>query len=252
MILRPDTPYYPIPGSAPESTFGAIVEILLKVRIKMHLETSKERYEEEVNTYLAGLLVSYIDPKYLTAISEAVSKYDVDIHQAVSQAPQDNVQAYWIYKVNADDLLLSLGVFQRLWSNAQGDVGKLKRYYSCASEYRRRIYGKSTSVGEIHSKLSEETERYLTILSGVRREYLHFVEHLKAEDLSEFKWALEQFEQELPLKAKRDEFLDAYSAWANSPNDKGLRDHLLMILEELKQLDPKFQPESILSKLTPQ
>lgn len=249
MILRLDTPYYPIPGSEPESTFGAIVEILLKARIKLQLETSQERYGEEVNTYLAGLLVSYIDPDYLTAISEAVSKYDVDVHQAVSQS-QDNVQAYWIYKVNADDLLLSLGIFQRLWREAQGEVGKLKRYYSCASEYRHRIYGKSTSVGEIHSELSEETERYLTILSGVRRDYMHFVEHLKSEDLSDFRQALEQFEQELPIKAKRDEFLDAYSAWANSPNDNELRNRLLRILEELKKLDPQFQADSILSKLT--
>ena len=72
MSFRLDTPYYQIPGSQPEATFGAIMEMLLKTRLKLHLETNQDLYEEDVNTYLAGLLVSYIDPQYLKAISQTL------------------------------------------------------------------------------------------------------------------------------------------------------------------------------------
>lgn len=250
MILRPDMPYYPIPaGTRPQSTFGAIVEIILKVRMQLHLETCRKGYDEDVNAYLAGLLVSYIDPAYLTAISEAISKYDVDVHQAVVEA-EDRVHAYWIYKVNADDLLVSLGIFHRLWHEAKGDVARLKCYYSYASEYQRRIYGRTTTVGQIQSELAKDSERYLSIFSGARRDYLHFIDHLRAEDLRELRRRLDQYAKEVPLKAKQDELLDAYSAWSKAPQDQALQGRLIRLAQELADLDPQFKPEFLLSKIS--
>ena len=246
MALRLDTPYYVIPGSRPEGTFGAILEILLKTRVKLHLDTDEEAYDEDVNAYLGGLLVSYIDPHHLLAISEVLSKYEVDVYQAVLRA-QDHVETYRIYKANADDLLVSLGIFHRFWREEKGDVGRLKHYYDCASEYQKRIYRKPTAVGLIQARLSEETERYLTILSEARLEYLHFVEKFGVEQLAEF---TRHLEKDLFLKARQDELLDAYSACVKEPGDLEVRNRLLRAVEELKRLDPAFRPEAILSRLT--
>lgn len=245
MTLRLDTPYYVIPGSRPEGTFGAILEMLLKTRVKLHLDTEEETYDDDVNAYLGGLLVSYIDPHHLLAVSGVLSKYDMDVSQAVLDA-HDHVETYRIYKANADDLLVSLGIFRRFWKEEKGEVFRLKRYYDGASECQKRIYRKPTAVGVIQAKLSEETERYLTILSEARTDYLHFVEKLGAEQLSEFTLRLEQ---ELPLKAKQDDLLDAYSAWVKDPGNQELRDRLLRTVEDLKSMDPAFRPEAILSHI---
>lgn len=248
MSFRLDTPYYQIPGSQPEATFGAIMEMLLKTRLKLHLETNRELYDEDVNTYLAGLLVSYIDPKYLKAISEVLSRYDIDVYQAVTKS-EDRVQVYWIYKVNADDLLVSLGLFHRFWKQNQGELARMKRYYTYASEYQRRIYGKATAVGEIQTKLAGWSERYLEILASARSDYLHLIEQVKPEDLAAFCQRLEKLEQELPLKAKQDELLDAYLAWVKGSREPELRKRLFRLIDEMKQFDPNFQAEPLLSKI---
>lgn len=239
MPFNLDTPYYQIPGSQPEATFGAIMEILLKTRLKLRLETNQELYDEDVNAYLAGLLVSYIDPHYLHAISEVLSRYDIDVFQAVARA-EDRYQAYWIYKVNADDLLVSLGLFRKFHQTAQGELLRIKRYYSSASSYQRRIYGKLTAVGEIQIKLAEWTERYLTILTGARQDYLHFVEHrITPGGLTDFQ-----------LSETQDEFLDLYSHWLKGSRDSGLRQRLLELLERLKDLDPAFPVERVKNLLS--
>lgn len=246
--MRLDTPYYQIPGAQPEGTFGAIMEMLLRTRLKLNLDKDQGIYDEDVNAYLAGVLMSYIDPAYLQAVAEVLCKYEFDVHQAIVRTP-DRVRAYWVYKVNADDLLVTLGIFRKLWQEAQGELDRLKRYYANASEYQKRIYGKATAVGEIQTKLSAGPERYLAILSEARSDYLHFVEHLGAVELSEFSRRLEVFEQEWPIRNKQDEMLDAYSAFLREPSNLDLKQRLLNLLDELKQMDPAFQPEFILNHL---
>lgn len=250
MLFRPDTPYYPIPGSQPEATFGAVMEMLLKTRLKLHLETNRGMYDEDVNTYLTGVLVSYIDPKYLKAISDVLSQYDIDVYQAVEKA-EDRYHAYWIYKVNADDLLISMGIFKNLRKGVTptGELGRIKRYYSFASEYQRRIYGKPTTVGQIQMKLAAATQRYLNILEGARREYLHLIERVHPEEMDAFQQSLQALEKNLQLKAKQDELLDAYSAWLKGQRDPDSRSRLLTILNELQKLDPTFESKVILSSL---
>ena len=185
MSFRLDTPYYSIPSDESRATFGAVMELLLKARLKLDLESHREFYDEDVNAYLAGVLVSYIDPVYLREIARILSTSEIDVYHSIERA-QDKVQVYRIYKVNADDLLVSLGLFRRFWREGLGEVERLKRYYFCACEYQRRIYGKATAVADIQSKLAEQAERYLTILTCARREYLHFVEQVKPEDLTQF------------------------------------------------------------------
>ena len=99
-------------------------------------------------------------------------------------------------------------------------------------------------------KLADRTEKYLTILGGVRSDYLHFVETLPPDQMSMFSRHLEQFEKELPLKRKRDEFLDVYSAWLRGYRDPVLRQRLTRLVEELQKEDPAFLPPKIVSELT--
>lgn len=185
--VRLDTPCIVIPGQVPEGAFGLILQILLKARLELQLDAGSSFYEEDVNAYLGGVLVSYVDSQYLRGISEVVSKHDVDVHESIDRAMPDKAQMYRIYKANADDLLVSLGVFRLSQEPEQApEVGRIKEYYACASDCQKRIYGKPTAVAEIQNKLSESTERYLAILSKARREYLHFVQQIPLGDLDDF------------------------------------------------------------------
>ncbi len=248
MTFRLDTPYYQIPGSQPEATFGAIMEMLLKTRLKLHLETNRQVYDEDVNTYLAALLVSYIDPRYLASIAELLNRYDLDLYQAVEKS-QDRAQAYRIYKVNADDLLVSLGMFRPLWQEERGKLDRMKRYYSSASHYQRRIYGKSTAVGEIQAKLAQGPERYLAILAGTSHDYFHFLECVHPQEMLHLVERFKEFERQLPIKKLQDELLDAFSTWLKEPRELALKERVERLAEELKRLDPTFETEPLLSRL---
>lgn len=240
MAFPLDTPYYPIPGSQSEATFGAVVEMLLKARLKLHLERDPSFYDEDVNTYLAGVLISYIDPAYLRSISDFLSQYDLDVCQQVNDS-QDRAHVYQVYKVNADDLLLSLGIFKRIWQEAPGELVRVKRYYAMACEYQKRIYGKATAVSEIQTKLAGWTERYLDILGTARGDYLHLIEQIPPEELDVFRQRLTQHEKELPLKNLQDEFLDLYSKWQNGIQDPETHQRLLQLVQNLTRLDPNFK-----------
>jgi len=246
--VKSNTPFYSISGGGSEAIFGAMTEMLLKVRVELRLETASDQNDEDVTTYLAGLLVSYIDPAYLDAISRVVAPYEIDVYDAVNRSTL-RYQIYWIYKVNADDGLLALSIFST--SNSESASARLetvRRYYHFASEYHRQLSRKSTAVGAIQTKLANSTERYLQILNHARTEYMHLIEQLGAEELSRFHAKLSQFEQELPLRTKQDELLDAYLAWRKTPEDPNARKRFDLLAEELQQLDPQFTPEFIIGK----
>ena len=248
MAFRLSTPYYGIPGSQPEQTFGAIVEMLLKTRLRLKLETKEDTRDEEVNAYLAGVLVSYLDPTYLTSISRVLSDCDTDVFESATKS-DIRYRAYWVYKVNADDMLVSLGIFERLWQDEKSRMGRMQRYYSNASEFQRQMHGKSNAVSQILEKLSEESERYLEILAGIRSEYFQFIDRLKPEEMDAFSRQIGTLEKELPARLAQDELLDVYSAWLKSPGEPGLKERLVQLAAQMQELDPAFQSEIFLSQV---
>ncbi len=186
MAFRLDTTYALIPNPDPRGTFGTMVEMLLNSRLKLHLDEDPAENDEEVNAYLAGLLVSYIDPAYLHGVYPLLSRYDFDLHQSVVRCCEDRVRTYLIYKLNADNLLMSLGVFRRFLPEAESDLGRIRRYYIAASTCQKRIYRRPTAVSEIQDKLAQEAPRYLAILTETRLTYLGFVQQVAPDDWSDF------------------------------------------------------------------
>lgn len=185
MRIRLSTTCALVPGTQPEGVFGAILQLLLKARLDLRLDAEPHSYEEDVNAYLGGVLVSYIDPEALAEIHSLVARYDTDLHLAVDKAMPDKARVYRLYKINADDLLISRGIFRPAAGEVE-ELGRIKEYYACASECQKRIYGKPTAVAEIQAKLSEEAERYLAVLGRLRVGYLHFVRQISGEELADF------------------------------------------------------------------
>lgn len=185
MALPLSTSCAVLPTLRQEGVFGAVLQMLLKARLDLRLDADGRLYEEDVNAYLGGVLVSYIDPRYLRQIAGLLSKHDVDLHEAIGRAMPDRSRMYRIYKANADDLLVSLGIFHAM-QEPRGGLERVKEYYACASECQKRIYGKPTAVAEIQAKLSDGAERYLAVLAQTRKEYLHFVAQVPSEEWADF------------------------------------------------------------------
>lgn len=237
MELR--VPFYDLGKQETEATFGALVEILLKSRLKMQLETNKEFYDEDVNAYLAGVLCEYIDPHYQRAVRGCIADRDTDVFMNATR-DEDDYRTYWVYKVNADDRLLDLGIFHPYRERNEMVLGQTKVYYGFASGYNHRIYGRATAVSDILEKLSRWAERYVSILNQARREYLSFVETVRAEDLCELHRGVTQDATLSPLKVKQDVFLDAYSSWLKTSTPESMA-YLLQCLDDLRRLDPLFR-----------
>lgn len=186
-------PYFNLRKRETEAVYGALVEILLKSRMTLHLDAPSGLNDEDVNAYLAGVLVDYIDAAYQRAASPCLAARDTDVFWQATRE-DDASHAYWVYKVNADDRLIDLGIFHPPGHppGARSDtvLAQTKAYYGLASAFNHRIHRRDTAVSDIFVKLSQATERYVSILNQARRDYLSFVEAMSEEAWREWQQGL--------------------------------------------------------------
>lgn len=227
-----------------------LLESLLKARI--HLAGERRPVEaDDVNIYLAHLLFAVSTTTYQKLAQKYVSHYASDVAQLIDQS-DDNYIKYFTYKINADHLLVHLGVFQgsidnmvkkqRILSGSPKQYWELAgQYYAHAARYNQRIYRKKTAVGDVLEKLSSNFEEHCNLLQATRRDYFHFINHFKDNQFSEFLMSLKTFEKDNVHRMKMDEFLDLYLEWKQSPSDSKLRVRMEELCGQLKCLDPNFE-----------
>ncbi len=100
-----------------DSTLLFMLTSVLKSRTDTGIESNARCYDEDVNVYLAGLLATPLDPEYGRSTAPLVSRFDTDV--AAMVRGRDEREQYRIYKVNADHLLLTLGLFEP-WADSAG------------------------------------------------------------------------------------------------------------------------------------
>ena len=248
-----DPLYFNLKEVRHESALGFLVERVLKSRIEMGFSQDPAAPDEDVNIYLAFLLLEATLPAFQERMERYASRRDTDIFKMVEES-QDNTLKYHVYKTNADHLLFSLGIFQQVGSpvgpeaaffekTKQSYEGYAKTYYQFASEYHHLIYRKVTGIGIVLNKLSRSFERYEQILLHLRKEYLNFY-HTREEGFSKFLKELDQLELRLKLHEKQDLFLDQYAQYLRT-KDLFLKETLLATIKEIQTLDPSFVPPAL-------
>lgn len=177
-------PYFNLRRGQAEAVYGALVEILLKSRMTLRLDAPRGFNDEDVNAYLAGVLVDYIDAAPPPQARPCVAARDTDVFWQATRA-DDASHAYWVYKVNADDRLIDLGIFHPPGHppgpKADAVLAQARAYYGLASAFNHRVHRRDTAVSDIFVKLAEGAERYVSILNQARRDYLSFVETISDE-----------------------------------------------------------------------
>lgn len=128
------------------------------------LKDNDLKYDEDVNQYLILTLAELANPKSLELLNRNLVGLDSDVgQQAVDEV--ETARRYLMYKVNADFLLLYLGLFGsglRVCGDRYFDKGKCY-YYSAASNLRG-IKGGGSGLSDVLEKLALRFALYVQIL----------------------------------------------------------------------------------------
>ncbi len=157
------------------------------------------KYDEDVNQYIILTLADLANPQSLSLINKYLVNLDSDIGQeAVSF--DDCAKKYLAYKVNADFLLLNLGLLNPD-SNLMGDAyfDKGETYYYSAAASLKAIKGGRSGLSDVMEKLSERFGKYVEILRAMKnRHENYFSFHIQIPDSE-----LKRFEHELSVEAAK-------------------------------------------------
>jgi hypothetical protein len=227
-----------------------MINCLLRARISLHLESNKTIFDEDVNIYIAKLLDNYIHSSYLAPLEKIVSVYDMDVANFIEDKTNTR-DKYEIYKANADNLLIQLGVFEQI-GNEQIDfkpfyfigkesyINRAKIYYSIASSLASRLYGKNSGISEVLEKLGNDFEKYLTLIFYLKKEYFNFLHQLSKGEMYHLEKCVSAIGKKDLINQKRNIFLDLYSEWLKS-RDPDLKDQIESVAAELEKIDPEFR-----------
>jgi hypothetical protein len=242
--------YYDLKDKCKEPTFFFMLNCLLLTRVQNDLEVVDNRFEEEVNVYLANLLTAFSNPSYVEHLRPYLSDHDIEVFRRLENSNDARLK-YTIYKANADFLLFSIGVFDSAGEKSiplgpefkhghQGQMGKGQTYYHFAFSYSKRVPGIADTVTEVLEQLSKGFEKYVTILTYVRGEYFDIVKRLSDGEIYHLLRSVEATGRRIQLERKRNEFLDAYLDWRNHGTEAA-RERVVALAQELRALDPTFK-----------
>lgn len=234
-----------------ELVVGYLLEVLMKARESLGIHSNQKAFDEDVNIYLAHLLLASLLPDYNEIAHRYLALNTSDMMESIGHQ-QDRVVRYFIYKVNADYLLIHLGVFHdlvsfrsRSFQKSERDYVHLaQRYYDSASNYNHRIYRKHTAIADVLSKLSVYFEDYRRILEAASDEFFHLMKHAVPASRPESGGAdLTGVIRSIELEHRLNEFLDLYGEWlrTKSPACLPLLEHAA---KAVKELDPSFTFEA--------
>jgi hypothetical protein len=157
------------------------------------------KYDEDVNQYITLTLADLANPQTLPLINKYLVSLESDIgREAVSF--DDCAKKYLAYKVNADFLLLNLGLLNPD-SNQLGDAyfDKGETYYYSAATSLKAIKGGRSGLSDVMEKLSERFGKYVEILRAMKnRHENYFSFHVRIPDAE-----LKRFEHELSVEAAK-------------------------------------------------
>ena len=157
------------------------------------------KYDEDVNQYIILTLAELANPQVLPLINKYLVSLQSDIGQEAIDF-DDSAKKYLAYKINADFLLLNLGLFNSD-SNLLGDAyfDKGETYYYSAASSLKALKGGRSGLSDVMEKLSERFGKYVEILRAMKnRHENYFSFHVRIPDAE-----LKQFEQELAVEASK-------------------------------------------------
>jgi len=232
------------PGT-PTSVGQFLTLCLLGAREEAGLPSNEHGFDEDVNVYLSGLLLDFLQPAFHAEVARFLHASDHDLSQALRRCADERTR-YRAYRANADHLLLGIGLFHHV-DSARGlfarepreFVGRSSTYYQLAGSSLRRLRRRATALEIAMTKLADDLERYVEILRRVRTSYFHLTERLGEGSLFHLANSVPAEHLAAERTALYDRFLDCFSAF-QSAQDARTHAELADAVEQLRAHDPEF------------
>lgn len=240
--------YFDITRRERDSAIRYLLGAIITSRDEEGFPSNYYVFDEDVNVYLAHLLFAIALPEYHDMAQPYLSQDSSEVMRWINET-EDQTIRYFIYKVNADHILVHSAIFDDLkFKGKPRFFGYSKRYYQelaklyyeQASAYHKRIYRKNTGVGDVLDKIACYFDDYQNLLREVRRKYFHFVNNFRDQAFHGFMRQVTRYERSTTKKDRLDEFLDVYGRWL-ATKDKSLESSIYRLAAQLKDLDPEFR-----------
>jgi hypothetical protein len=244
--------YFSLSNEDRESAIYFLLESILKSKDQSLGLTRTLSFDEDVNIYLAHLLFAVSLPEYHDMADPFLSNNTNEVFEWVRET-DDPMLRYFIFKVNADHLLVESTIFSpdpKLAKRfpAKKDVPDEKNedrlsailYYNQASRCHAGLYDKKTGVGEVLGKIAGQFDTYRQVLAGVKEDYFKFIECFREQAFQHFLLKLSGYEKAHLRDIKMEQFLEAYQGWMTTRSAE-IKRKVLCLAQELGQLDPQFR-----------
>ncbi|MDD5225961.1 MAG: hypothetical protein PHV97_02110 [Candidatus Omnitrophica bacterium] len=243
--------YFGLSNEDRDSAIHFLLESILKAKDQSHGLARKVSFDEDVNIYLAHLLFAISLPEYHDMADPFLSTDTHEVFEWVRET-EDPMLRYFIFKVNADHLLVQSTIFnpdsvlaKRFSPKDVKEETNEERlaailYYNQASRCHAGVYDKRTGVGEVLGKIAGQFDVYRHILADVKEDYFKFIECFRDQAFQHFLVKLGGYEKDYLRGIKMEQFLEAYQGWLSTKAPE-LKNKILRLTQELSQLDPQFR-----------
>ncbi|PIQ96411.1 MAG: hypothetical protein COV67_09670 [Nitrospinae bacterium CG11_big_fil_rev_8_21_14_0_20_56_8] len=126
------------------------------------------KYEEDVNQYITLTLSALANPKTLGLVNKYLVRLDADAGQMLKDV-EGSSQKFFLYRINADFLLMYLGLFSpnsNLLGDAYFDKGGF--YYNSAATSLKGMVGGRSGLSDVMEKLASGFGKYVEILRSMK------------------------------------------------------------------------------------
>ncbi len=230
-------------------TTDFLLRCLLGARREANHPSNEVSYDEDVNVYLVGLLGRFLSAPYHEDARRFLQPCDLDLSRAAEESGDDRY-AYRLYKVNADHLLLAIGLFHHVEGAARPGHPHLHRepdefigrggiYYSIASNRLHHLQREGGGAVMALRKLGEEFPRYVEVLRQLRTVYFHLTARVGEGTLFHLAQGDDVGSETPDQGALYDAFLDCYSLWREKPSPER-REALADAAAQVRSADPGF------------
>ena len=139
------------------------------------IKANEMEYEEDVNQYITLVLAELVNPKSLALSNQYLVSLESDAGRIATDMEECS-KKYFVYKVNADFLLLNLGLFNpdtNILGTAYFD--KAEFYYFSAASSLKAIKGGRSGQSDVLEKLSLKFGKYVGILRHMKNSADNFL-----------------------------------------------------------------------------
>ncbi len=240
--------YFDMTANDRDSALRFLLSAIIKTKEEHPHLTRKANEDEDVNVYLAHLMFAIALPEYHEMADPYLSKHSSDIMEWV-KGTEDRTVRYFIYKVNADHLLMHTTLFHDLANVKQKAIFKSPNeyyqelatlYYSEAAKYHQQMNRKKTGIAHVLEKVAADFKYYQRILELVREDYFTFVKTFREKHFNNFLNEVSHYEKENFYDAKMDAFLTAFHEW-NEAQNEAMRSKVAQLAADLQRMNPEFK-----------